>query len=205
MTKPKERPILFSAPMIRALLAGHKTQTRRLITLPRWAEKSTLDLYDNDRAMAIARVSGCLAEVSCVQGQPGDRLWVRETWRIDDQIESKVVYRATEVAAVAFDWKPSIFLRRAHSRLLLEIKSERAERLQDISESDAKAEGSGYLLVEHPEWSGDHNRYRKAFRQLWDSIHVESDRWRANPLVRRVSFKVLADTLSSSQKLSEDV
>lgn len=144
----RERPILFSAPMVRALLEGRKTQTRRIVKYRAYAEQ--------DRAVHPSE---------CPYGVPGDRLWVRETFWIDKAGEW-VVYDATprtcmdhnhEVWSLPNDpdtetptpeslakhskKKPSIFMPRWASRILLEIESVRVERVQEISEEDAKAEG----------------------------------------------------------------
>lgn len=76
----KERPILFSPAMARALLEGRKVQTRRVVRLPRWAAPGTLE-HDGAGVAAVARASGCLADVACPYGSPGDRLWCRERFR----------------------------------------------------------------------------------------------------------------------------
>ena len=171
----KERPILFSAPMVRAILAGHKTQTRRLVKVgdtieerddgTRWPYFTTWTHGDDGSPWA-----------SCPYGEPGNRLWVRETWRYADWTEDgqpwiryaaddarRLCERVTpEWAArvadiwaelssaenVAVDgraadrkWRPSIFLPRWASRLTLAVTAVRVERLQEISEDDAQAEG----------------------------------------------------------------
>src|SRR5690348_5230737 len=81
-----ERPILFSAPMVRAILEGRKTQTRRIVKLPRWAQECNEDHefeLDGEPAWphAIAKRTSCLAPLECPYGEAGDALWVRETWR----------------------------------------------------------------------------------------------------------------------------
>ena len=181
-----ERPILFSAPMIRALLAGTKTQTRRVV-------KDT-GLYAIDAAIhgpeTAARELLALAS-RCPYGQPGHKLWVRETHM---DLGACFLYRAdhgaeTERALVAPGqrWRPAIHMPRAASRILLEVTEVRVERLQAISEADAIAEGigrtaSGHWLpgpCDHPEW---------AYHQLWDQING-AGAWDANPWVWAVSFK----------------
>jgi len=189
------RPILFSAPMVLALLAGTKTQTRRI-------------------------VKGDIATVRSPYGAPGDRLWVRETWRLNwaSGEGSEVEYRADGAKRVwpvnarsskfldgGVKWKPSIFLQRQFSRLTLEIAGVRVERLCAISESDAKAEG----IVG---WTKDGTLYKygaispgdggstpwvdmprtavAAYESLWESING-ADSWAANPWVWVVEFRVL--------------
>lgn len=169
----KERPILFSAPMVRALLAGTKTQTRRIVkpqppnghAWAGWCVTST-HRADEGKATWAAGTGPFLRDVhrvACPYGQPGDRMWVRETFvtgyemdpsgyfKTDEAGEyiDKVWYRATDpdlewwVDDVICEpkWRPSIFMPRALSRLTLEVVSVRVERLQDISEGDAVTEG----------------------------------------------------------------
>jgi hypothetical protein len=112
----KERPIIFSDAMVRAILDGTKTQTRRIVKPP---------LEQNTPAVA------------CPYGKPGDWLWVRETWA---EQAGDVIYRATDTTERKL-WKPAIFMPRWASRITLEIESIRVERLQDCSRADAMAEG----------------------------------------------------------------
>lgn len=165
-----ERPILFSAPMVRAILAGTKTQTRRAMTnQPQWdstltppgwcwhgkkAGEPSLIKWPNETRLA----RELTARAVCPYGQAGDRLWVRETWGLfkktpDDHVHACVRgdrradgfephYRATDTWDMpAGAWRPSIHMPRWASRLTLEITGVRAERLQTISAADAKAEG----------------------------------------------------------------
>jgi hypothetical protein len=165
----KEHPILFNAPMVRALLDGSKTQTRRVVRTP--ASKKVT--YDLSRAWVdVCQMQQYLhvpfqvnqdyqdttsARIHCPYGQSGDRLWVRETWCCDDyRVQSgpylevpgareALFYRADNEypfeAPEGKFWKPSIHIPRWASRILLEVVSVRVERLQDISEADAIAEG----------------------------------------------------------------
>ena len=158
----RELPILFSAPMVRAILSGRKTQTRRVVKLPNnnslgeW-EPTTVGgsdargiKHDEQAAIWHRRTGDC---VCCPHGLPGDRLWVRETFsgphyrtgepprlwhRLDD------IHYWADGNPEAGDWTrplPSIHMPRWASRLTLEITGVRVERLQDISEDDAAAEG----------------------------------------------------------------
>lgn len=155
----KERPILFSAPMVRALLEGTKTQTRRVVknTITedrKWVGGGAIQRGDEWFSLRDA-------PVLCPYGQPGDRLWVRETWRHrgigEDGHADRggYVYRATEnVNGPAERWIPSIHMLRAASRIDLEVTGVRVERLQDISEADAIAEGCEAEPFPGPWWQG---------------------------------------------------
>lgn len=174
----KERPILFSAPMVRALLDGRKTQTRRVI---KKATGLSLSVGQDDEQPDIAVLSWLtgagpgydvdehVERVRCPYGAIGDRLWVRETWYVDDYRVQKgpylkpddyydvheerqtggIVYRADGDAPFEAEqpvWRPSIHMPRWVSRIDLEITGLRIEHVQSISEADAQAEG-----VESPE------------------------------------------------------
>ncbi|MBK5373552.1 hypothetical protein JFT81_02740 [Pseudomonas sp. TH43] len=158
MSQVKERPILFSAPMVRAILDGRKTVTRRPVKT---------DWIQSDRA-PLNTAPGlfhfwCSGEHVCPYGEPGQRLWVRETWYCDhddvmrgpylepDNLDVRearedgtLVYAADGLTPYEQEqpvWKPSILMPRWACRILLEITDVRVERLQDISEEQAKAEG----------------------------------------------------------------
>ena len=187
-----ERPIIFSAPMVRAILAGTKTQTRRAVKLKPWHQIEQRDdgtlwpwMYDDDRASD--------HWVPCPHGQPGDRLWVRETFaKIDGQTQPWIEtdYRATythgdrlsDSLGIKKRWTPAIHMQRAASRITLEITGVRVERLQDISETDTVAEGIPAGEVS-PDDAG-----RFAYRLLWESLHG-SGSWDANPWLWVVEFK----------------
>ena len=191
----KERPILFSAPMVRALLAGTKTQTRRIFK----PERMTWDA--NGRYTTHAMRGGELSITGsgpfkpsswlhyCPYGQPGDRLWVRETFaRIDGQTRPWIEtdYKATythgdrlgDTLGIKKRWTPSIHMPRHASRITLEVTGVRVERLQDISEADAIAEGV-YTDPACPAYD--------AYTQLWDEINGLGS-WEANPWVWVVGF-----------------
>ncbi|MEW9586276.1 hypothetical protein [Paraburkholderia sp. DGU8] len=213
----KERPILLSGHMVRALLDGSKTQTRRVVKLPhnnplgQW-EPTTIGGENGGRTAACealplqggiwhTRTGDSLV---CPNGQPGDRLWVRETfahmYRGNAAPESRrdddVVYKAdgfTPDEYVYGSWKPSIHMPRWASRITLEVTGVRVERLQDISEQDAIAEGIGKTASGF--WStygrsGVDGTYspRSSFHCLWESINGP-EAWDANPWVWVVEFK----------------
>ncbi len=171
----KERPILMSAPMVQALLAGSKTQTRRVVKpQPRydadWDGGSYYITLHKDRR-ALGLIASCkdprnasLLLETCPYGQPGDVLYVREAWR--KLPDGSTTYRAsyTDQEAAAAKWKPGIHLPKSESRLWLKIVSVRVERLQDISEADAVAEG-----IEHVcDWpTGEHDGTSAVTRALY--------------------------------------
>lgn len=157
----KERPIIFCGPMVRAIIDGRKTQTRRLVKpqpVPvrgeakhaHWSWRGgffALRMYPNNSTML----------EHCPYGKPGDRLYVRETWahdgpdlatvraRLEDAMPAVTCgpyYRATEFAPDTLRWRPSIHMPKWASRIKLEVVSTRIERLKEITEADAKAEGA---------------------------------------------------------------
>ena len=189
----KERPIIFSGPMVRAILAGTKTQTRRVVKFKPWHQIEEREdgspwpwMYDDDRAAD--------HWLPCPYGQAGDRLWVRESFCDARQAAAgRVLYRAS--GDTACGWKPSIHMPRFASRITLEITSVRVERLQDISEADAAAEGvtpkwepgcSGRLMEALGGFS--FRPAASAYADLWESLHG-TGAWDANPWVWVVEFK----------------
>jgi hypothetical protein len=170
-TTIRERPILMSAPMIRALLAGRKTQTRRIAKPPAKANFLPDDLWkidvDEPGSAYLDDESGRL-RIDCPFGKPGDRLWCRETfalagWTEDTWMGGReyedwdgVIPKQRESLLVGYradgddcdqKWRPSIFMPRWASRITLEISDVRVERLQAISEADAIAEGCDVRLL----------------------------------------------------------
>lgn len=159
----KERPILFSGAMVRAILDGSKTQTRRVCKL---------DVRGGMPQPELDSLLRC-----CPYGQPGDRLWVRETWAKTyvRQAGAEWFVYATGDNRTDYGgpWKPSIHMPRAASRITLEITGVRVERLGEISESDARAEGVQSVAE---------------FKELWASINGLGS-WEANPWVWVVEFR----------------
>jgi len=216
----KERPILFSGPMVNAIRDGRKTQTRRKVKLP---------IKD---PLTGCEIAGCEAnsllrqgDKLCPYGQPGDRLWCKETFCQFDAYGTPWLYRADEdedgsvpflmhgeggsgggVANTVIErWKPSIFMPRWASRILLEITAVRIERLQDISEEDAVAEGCNETHLEHTEDCSDEHcalsggpddccgylvSAKLEYKALWESINGPGS-WEANPWVWVIEFRVL--------------
>jgi hypothetical protein len=196
-----ERPILFSAPMVRALLAGTKKQTRRIVK----PQPDHSGPGDSGASEFIAR------KMRCPYGKPGDLLWVRETfgrcWDDGDggytAIPShagspdRYFYRAdfpvNDDDGGRRVWRPSIHMPRVASRIMLEVTGVRVERLQAISEADAKAEGAPCV----DDFSGREvlfpaacnvGSYRIGYRVVWESINGP-DSWSVNPWVWVMEFR----------------
>jgi hypothetical protein len=199
----KEKPILFSGEMVKAILESRKTQTRRIVKpQPKWFP------HDGKLAFDDAANNG----IKCPYGEV-DRLWVRETFAIDHEhgegtrgeISPAVYYRATDTKFPWAKpiWKPSIFMPRWASRITLEVIGVKVERLQDISEADTKAEGISSFTwnnssngrsnpqrayVAFPEKDGGFQTAAQAYEALWEKING-SGSWAANPWVWVVEFK----------------
>ncbi|SXY52001.1 ASCH domain-containing protein [Klebsiella pneumoniae] len=143
-----ERGMIFNAEMVRAILEGRKTQTRRIMA-PQPADDIERCIFPNPEAIgwksSLRHKHGSTTAHFCHYGKPGDRIWVRETWaRYNiDQNSHDIAYRATTPADWPEEgrWRPSIHMPRWASRILLEITDVRVERLNAISEEDAIAEG----------------------------------------------------------------
>lgn len=193
----KWRPILFSASMVRAVLAGRKSQTRRTAKLAADIDASTvMDL-----------------QWSSPHGGAGDRLWVRESWSHDaPDIETCRVahedamhgigygpyYRATEIAPDTLRWIPGIFMPRWASRISLEITDVRLQRLQEISGDDARAEGISVArcgcevcFKSSTMCPADESSHIAEFADLWNSINGKRCPWGSNPWVWAISFRRL--------------
>ena len=187
----KERPILFSGPMVRAILVGAKTQTRRVVNPQPHAVRDGLYGWKQvagggyEVVWNALQMSGSQAlSEYCPYGKPGDQLWVRETWRVNGNEHDyaaagpdKVFYRADEDWNTDAGWRPSIFMPRWASRITLEVVSVRAQRLQDISHADGSAEGFDSL---------------DGFALLWDRINEKRGYgWQDNPWVWAVEFRAV--------------
>lgn len=178
----KERPIIFSAPMVRAILDGRKTQTRRIVK-----PQPTVEIEPQSNYQEMVRGAGLDC---CRHGVTGDRLWVREAFYHIGETR-QVFYKADGSNNYQDDlrwggpWKPSIHMPRWASRITLEITDIRVERLQDISEKDALADG-GWEYKKCPV----HCSPKMSFADLWQSIYGHGS-WDANPWVWVVSFRKL--------------
>lgn len=189
----KERPILFSAPMVRAVLAGTKTQTRRIMRpQPEVGPGGLVGLHD--KALEFWALesgeSSWFVQGRSPFGAPGDRLWVRESFRMSAS-GGEVHYPASLSdydRAEKGPWKPSIHMPRAASRIDLEVTGIRVERLQDITEEDAQAEGAVAFPLDPEGDCWTDGKRRTAFEHLWGEINGW-DSWASNPWVWVVSFK----------------
>lgn len=195
----KERGMMFNGDMVRALLNGRKTQTRRIMkpqptSCPRgghwWPSNIFKSMLHVEEEMQNGKgVWDGLVSDACPIGKVGDRIWVRETFseKMDWEDGSccAVNYSATSESPVGKKWKPSIHMPREHSRILLEITDVRIERLNSISEDDAQAEGAAPAThtITPPEAV-----YRVGFADLWRSIYGEES-WKANLWVWAIEFK----------------
>jgi hypothetical protein len=220
-----EHPILFNAAMVRANLAGAKTQTRRLVT----QRNSTVNGYPFDKHCAWPwhmlewdKAEFCTTSIHSdndphfsvplmgEDGKPetdpdnvtrhrvrprwsvGDTLWGKETFKenyvgnvmatmLKAAEQPTVYYRATHEGPVAWNWRPSIFMRRQHARILRQITEIRGQRLQEISEGDAIEEGITFEGTDHD--------YIRIYRDLWDSINAKKAPWASNPPVWAITYK----------------
>lgn len=210
-----ERGMIFNAEMVRAILDGRKTQTRRPVKFPVHDKNLGCELAGNELAGELSAGN----YLNSVFGKPGDRIWVRETFQgplfdfdlMDSYCKDSTpfekpefcVYKADGIPAPEFydaddelhcRWRPSIHMPRWASRILLEITDVRVERLNAISEEDARAEGiidGGCLNCGEPEPCGCANPEpdaTDAFAYLWQSIYGQEN-WNANPWVWVISFK----------------
>lgn len=188
----KERGMIFNAEMVRALLDGQKTQTRRPVKFPVHDKNLGCELAGNELAGELSAGN----YLNSAFGKPGDRIWVRETW---NKYGGLLTYRADhdwiddmrkETVCTA-KWVPSIHMPRWASRILLEITDVRVERLNAISQADAIAEGAP---PSHPSIDCVSQEYgfpdfsRSWFGQTWQHIYGEES-WDANPWVWVIEFK----------------
>lgn len=218
----RERPIIFNADMVRAVLDGRKTQTRRIIQSPAKNMQATgqkvIDYREpgnkwyGEHVFSMRNQSGTWCDYTkeqflakCPFGAVGDRLWVRETFRVHSRATdvATLVYKASEQQswtqqthrvpiehchkpAVVDKWTLSIHMPRWGSRIALVITGVRVERLQDISHSDAKSEGCWYGRGGgEPDFAVNPSDH---FPTLWASIYGEEN-WQANPWVWVIEFK----------------
>lgn len=214
-----DKPIIFSGPMVRALLEGRKTQTRRVLPAdPAWPMDESR--FETERALRMPLTSVWFRTGPeypsgsyrvAVRYAPGDRLYVREAhalvpssayrfspgvpYAVNDEDGSQAcVYReGWERSKPGTGWRPSIHMPRWASRITLTVTEVRVQRLQEISEADAMAEGASPVMTNEgvsptgmpfSEWS-----WRDGFHTLWNSLHGP-DAWDANPWVVAVSFTV---------------
>jgi hypothetical protein len=202
MNAHKERPILFNGEMVRAILSGSKTQTRRIMKpQPEMQNVFLGGRHCNSLVWKdTAGPDGWLMHNMCPYGKEGDRLWVREAHAIvprtayrcsdgvqqmlrpDDDHDAAIYREGWTRSRSGFKWRPSIHMPRWASRITLEIVSVRIEKLQDISRGDAMDEGCPFPnLAKGPD-------PRLWYAELWDQINGQGS-WLLNPFVWIVEFK----------------
>lgn len=207
-------PILFSAPMVQAILEGRKTQTRRVITRMNGMSEFVSEdgeILSAQDLISKNRYGGRPYRTFCPHGKTRDQLWVRETWAVgaeyDKVAPSKLPKAAREKVWLRADggllevtqgrWRPSIFMPRWASRITLEITDVRVERVNDISDIDILKEGTPGAWV-YDEYSmsyspnGNTDSYRFFFNKLWDKINAKRGHpFSNNDWVWVVEFKKL--------------
>lgn len=195
--------------MVRLVLDGRKTQTRRPIKLGKYrladpdaCEPMNGGLYvPNPTDFVLNVPSGGLSKamqdkVIYCQYEKGDSLWVRETWRVDGNVTKYYVYKADNPTG---KWNPSIHMPKSAARIFLEVTNVRVERLQDITDEDTKAEGVSLqypidLSLVHQSTKDQFytaGYARKTFQLLWDYIYGKKLTWEGNPWVFVIEFKKL--------------
>lgn len=185
----KARPILFNTDMVRAVLDGRKVQTRRVVKIEPWM------IDDVDGVAWYEDQYGDHIKVSelCPYGKPGDLLWVRETWGVEKWKTKRIVFKAGDVAGnrnPVEKWKPSIHMPRLYSRITLRITDVRVDRVQEITEEEAQAEGvvgKAEAIAAGMTW---YDRPKRAFMFLWNSINEKRGySWESNPWVWVIEFE----------------
>jgi len=203
----KARPIIFQGWGVRAIMEGRKTQTRRVMNRqphPDFLKRGLVEATPQKDGVRFFMADGMSELVKCPFGVPGDHLYVRETWAVSTAYDSyhgslsrhvhNVAYRAGGGFNFEFNdrgrWRPSIHMPRWASRLTLEITEVRVQRLQDISEEDAKAEGVERKLLYDPANPDTvAYSYRMTFADLWDDINGKKFPWSGNFWVWAISFR----------------
>ena len=194
----KETGLILKAPLVRAILEGRKTQTRRIAKPVRHPDLG--NVY-SPGALVLEHEPQHVINRACPYGQPGDRIYVRETFSQHPEW-GQLAFRADGEEFEDADgwlwepkWQPSSQMPKALARIWLEITGVRVERLQDISDIDAAGEGISYSTDHMGNWCGNGMDWqmtpRQAFRDLWKSTGGD---WDANPWVWVIDFRVLSTT-----------
>ena len=223
------KPILFSTPMVQAILDGRKSQTRRIVKPMRGMQSEwlSMDLINKVKEGQIVKGGWQMFHPNGGEKSPlgwiksnyqiGDILWVRETWQQECELiqiaggdwsnaylnaTGNYVYKSDNIILPSetetfSKWKPSIFMPKEACRIFLKVTDVRVERLQDISEKDAKAEGierdkNGFMPTPDKFWAFDgsalFNSAKDAFAHLWKKINRENS-WKENPWVWVYTFE----------------
>lgn len=215
----KDIPIIFSGPMVRALLGGRKTMTRRLL------KPAPEICFSGDEQLPVGMLHvegeprprltiGRVVKKQQIRFAPGDRLWVRENFSIHeggaiydgaggqmDYVETEINYAADYLGGASFKWKPSIHMPRTLSRITLLVTGVKVERLQAIPLRDVEAEGCEVrqFWLFGADASGRQQIGANVFRGLWEKINgVES--WAANPYVVALTFTVQKQNIDALPK-----
>jgi hypothetical protein len=194
----KFHPILFSTPMVKAIQEGRKTQTRRVIK-DKLLQESTEE--DNLEFLLLTIPN---------RYNVGDVLWVRETFVQQGLDSNHFVYKANHpLKELSFrplgGWKPSIFMPKIACRIFLKLKSVRVEKLQNISEEDAKQEGADFLYYKNgsmirenfKDWDSFYKKrasFKDGFHYIWEDINM-NDSWNFNPFVWAYEFEQIEKPL----------
>jgi hypothetical protein len=176
----KEHPIIFSTPMVQAILEGRKTMTRRIIK----PQPSIDDFYaqvGSSNGVPAINDYDSKRVIKCPFGQPGNLLYVRETYCLIPP--NYICYKASNINVTVKTWKPSIHMPKSYARIWLKVVNVRVERLQDISSDDARKGG----IKEEDSVMGD---FRPGFLKIWDKIYGPES-WNENPWVWVVEFEMV--------------
>jgi len=209
ITKTKEHPILFNTEMVKAILECRKTQTRRVI-MPQtgeWKGKQPIDVLPmkipNEWVGLMQHNPNRGQVFKCRYGQLGDRLWVKETWHQNTGLAGRTIHYKADGGN--YMWSPSIFMPKWAARIWLEITKVRVEKLQEITEEDAKAEGCPSIMIRDINYQLiDGVIPTFWFEEKWDSLNTKRKvdlttnlytiypySWRANPWVWVIEFRKL--------------
>jgi hypothetical protein len=208
--KMKEHPIIMSTEMVKSILEDRKTMTRRTMGLTQvnYFPDSWFGIPENIQSnlWKLFHKGGTTLIVKCPYGQVGDRLWLKETCKIQNFGDHKglVAFKTTsntDPSVATLKWIPSIFMPRWASRILLEITALRVERLKGISEEEAMAEGCSpkdtlaYRMSAYPSWNG-----KLRFKELWDSLNAKRGYgWDKNPWIWVISFRRLNNVIHTTE------
>lgn len=211
----KAHPILFSTPMVQALLEGRKSQTRRIMKIQPKHPELNFGWANMGERWHYPPVAPMI-DIKCPYGQPGDALWVKETWlkcsdgyvyRTNHYGDTVLVAKNGNTFDKSVKWKPSTYMPREAARIFLRVTDIRVERLQDITEEDVIAEGIDVFNNPCAAF-GSHGKYydysqkhrthtvadkllntaKESYKTLWESINGEGS-WDANPWVWVIKFK----------------
>lgn len=192
-----EKPIIFSTPMVQAILDGRKTQTRRVVKDPRRKSVNPISTIGSGGIYSMGDIGNELRLTKDIKPnfpppyQVGDRLWVRETWQYGDtvrpRIDAEIIYKADNKWSA--NWKPSIHMPKKYARIWLEVTGVRVEKLQDIRYLDVEKEGVWIYEDNYKSRNLHFNKAIMKFAQLWDSINGKKYPWSSNPWIFVYEFR----------------